>query len=604
MAHDDHIENWFQQNITRYQQQSQEQQRKSNLISTLRMVVFLLFITLSVVCFYQNWWPLLTFSLIAFGFLFGYLVNTHNSVRAKKKHYDLLVGINQDELKRLSLDLKGFGSGLEYSIPDHPYCVDLDLFGAHSLFQWLNRTVTNGGAKLLAHGLLQTPPPETTLQQQQAVKELSEKADWSQHFLANGLAFKKNAAQVDSFLDWVSTPTTLPKWLKPALFVLPAVAIGLTAAYFIGALPGYWAFVALAINGFLLYKVQPLAEQTYQQTSQSISTLRSYEAMIANIENTEFSSQLLVALRTSFVDKSERASVTIGQLKKLLSRIEVRQNFFYWIFNTYFLLDLIWLIQSEQWKARHSKHTAHWFESINRYELLISLGSTAYSQHQFSYPELALKSYCFKASGLAHPLIPVQERVGNDFAIENQGTVVVLTGSNMSGKSTFLRTLGVNIILARLGLPVCASKLELGDFALFTSMRTTDSLEQHVSSFYAELERINKLIRLLEHHTPTLFLLDELLKGTNSRDRNLGSTALIKQLSQSAAFGIVSTHDLSLGAISETQSMVKNFSFNSTFQNGKISFDYKLRPGLCQSFNATELMIQMGIDLKYDQPNS
>ena len=555
-------------------------------------------------CFYQNWWLWLTLSLVAFGFVFGYLVNSHNSVKAKRKHYELLVGINQDELKRLNLDLKGFANGLEHSIPDHPYCVDLDLFGAHSLFQWLNRTVTNGGAKLLAHDLLHTPPPETTLQQQQAVKELSEKADWNQHFLASGLAFKKNAAQVDLFLDWVSKPTALPKWLKPALFSLPAVAIGLTAAYFMGVLPGYWAFVGLAFNGFLLYKVQPLAEQTYQQTFQSIGTLRSYEAMIANIEDTAFSSKLLVALRTSFVDQSERASVTIGQLKKLLSRIEVRQNFFYWIFNTYFLLDFIWLMQSERWKASHSEHISHWFESINRYELLISLGLTAYSQRQFSYPELASEPYCVKASDLAHPLIPVPERVGNHFDIENQGTVVVLTGSNMSGKSTFLRTLGVNIVLARLGLPVCASKLELGDFALFTSMRTTDSLEQHVSSFYAELERINQLIRLLEHHTPTLFLLDELLKGTNSRDRNLGSTALIKQLSQSSAFGLVSTHDLSLGAISESQSRVKNFSFNSSFKNGKISFDYKLRPGLCQSFNATELMIQMGIDLKYDQPHS
>ena len=163
MAHDNHIENWFNQNITRYQQQSQEQQRKSNLISTIRMVVFLLFITLSGMCFYQNWWSLLTLSLITFGFLFGYLVNTHNSVKAKRKHYDLLVGINQDELKRLSLDLKGFASGLEYSIRDHPYCVDLDLFGGHSLFQWLNRTVTNGGAKLLAQSLLNTSSTRNNL---------------------------------------------------------------------------------------------------------------------------------------------------------------------------------------------------------------------------------------------------------------------------------------------------------------------------------------------------------------------------------------------------------------------------------------------------------
>lgn len=386
--------------------------------------------------------------------------------------------------------------------------------------------------------------------------------------------------------------------------VFPLVATLLTLAYFTGLLSGYWVLIALIINGYMLYRTEPLTQHTYLQTHKSINTLRSYEAMIACIEDRQFNSPLLQSLRTTFINKAERASVTIGQLKKLLSRIEVRQNAFYWIFNGFFLLDFIWLIQSEKWKFDHSKHVKYWFESINMYELLVSLGLTAHSHPQFGFPNIVAEPYTVNAKQLGHPLIPAEERVGNNFEIEKEGTIVVLTGSNMSGKSTFLRTLGVNIVLARLGLPVCASALELGDFTLFTSMRTTDSLEQHVSSFYAELERINQLIQVLAVEHPTLFLLDELLKGTNSRDRNLGSAALIRQLGQSTAFGLISTHDLSLGAISETQSGVENFSFNSTFRDGKISFDYKLRPGVCQSFNASELMIQMGIDLKYDQPDS
>jgi DNA mismatch repair ATPase MutS len=173
----------------------------------------------------------------------------------------------------------------------------------------------------------------------------------------------------------------------------------------------------------------------------------------------------------------------------------------------------------------------------------------------------------------------------------------------MSGKSTFLRTIGVNIVLARLGAPVCAEILTLGDFLLFTSMRTTDSLEQHVSSFYAELERISQLIEQLKQGIPTLFLLDELLKGTNSQDRHLGSSTLIRQLNQGPTFGIISTHDLSLGELSEEHQYIQNFSFNSELREGELIFDYKLRHGICESFNATELMARMGIDIEKDHSN-
>jgi DNA mismatch repair ATPase MutS len=208
------------------------------------------------------------------------------------------------------------------------------------------------------------------------------------------------------------------------------------------------------------------------------------------------------------------------------------------------------------------------------------------------------ENYLYKATALGHPLIDQNERVTNHFEIQKKGAVVVLTGSNMSGKSTFLRTVGVNAVLAGMGGSVCADSMQIGDFSLFTSMRTTDSLEQHVSSFYAELERISQLIEQLKQGLPTLFLLDELLKGTNSQDRHLGSSTLIRQLHQGPAFGIISTHDLSLGELSQHHQDIDNFSFNSELRAGKLSFDYKLQHGLCKSFNASELMAQMGIDIE------
>jgi len=601
MSDNAQIRDWYLNNISEYQQQSRILQKKWNGISTLRLLVFVFFLALSGISFYFNWWTGLPIIVFLFALAFGKLINIHNSIKTKKKHFDLLVEINDNELKRLSLELHTFDDGSQYSVPDHSYCVDLDLFGPHSLFQWLNRTVTNAAEQLLAKSLLNLPLADEVIRRQQSVKELSAKAEWAQNFLAGGLAFKQTKANVNMFLKWVSKISALPWWLKPSIAIFPPLALLLTVAYFAGWISGNWVILVLGINGFLLYLLQPLAKQNYQQTHRSINTLRSYEAMIASVEGTDFSSNLLQELKMPFVDKKERASKTIRQLKNLLSRIETRQNSFYWIANVYFLLDFIWLIQANHWKSNHGDHVNGWFRSLNYFEVLVSLGLTAHSQNTLGYPELTDNVFEFKAANLGHPLIKADERVSNDFVLETKGTVVVLTGSNMSGKSTFLRTIGVNIVLARLGAPVCADRLILGNFLLYTSMRTTDSLEQHVSSFYAELARINKLIRILDQRTATMFLLDELLKGTNSHDRNLGSTALIKQLGKSPAFGLISTHDLALGALSDKWHNIKNFSFNSEFKNGKIFFDYKLRTGLCKSFNAAELMSQMGIDLKFDQ---
>ncbi len=603
MNEENQIERWYQSNIDQYQKLLNQQQGKSNLLSNLRLGVFVFFITLSGISIYFESWDWLAASLVLWGICFGLLINRHNAVKARITHYDLLSSINQQELKKLSLELHQFADGRVYINSEHPYCVDLDLFGPHSLFQWINRTVTKGGEELLASNFLNASPVEELKKRQAAIQELASKATWSQNLLASGMAFKRNDQGINDFLDWVRIPITLPSWSHTAPLILPVVAIGLSIAYLSGLMAGYWALCALIINGYVLSKVQDLAKHTYDQTHRSIQTLQSYEAMIAQIEDSEFENSLLMELKVPFIDKQERASHTIRQLKELLSRIEVRHNGFYWIINPFLLLDIIYLKQARNWKLRHGDHVLKWFEALNYYEMLVSIGLTARSQPDFTYPVLVDQHFHLEVKGIGHPLIRTDERVCNDFSITNEGTVVVLTGSNMSGKSTFLRTIGINVVLARLGAPVCADKMQVGEFQMFSSMRTTDSLEQHVSSFYAELERINQLIRLLEQGKPTFFLLDELLKGTNSHDRNLGSTALIRQLGKSSAFGLVSTHDLALGSLADSYDNVKNYSFNSQMMEGRINFDYILQPGICNSFNAAELMAQMGIDLKYHQRN-
>lgn len=556
-----------------------------------------MFVILSVVFVNEGNWPGLISVCVVFAGGFVLLVKRHQRIKRQKDLSDLLVKLNHGELKRLSLELSTFPEGQEYVVNHHPYCNDLDLFGAHSIFQWLNRTVTKGGEQVLADALLNPASTEEIPKRQSAIKELGANPAWIQNFQANGLVHKGHQNGTETLVEWVNKTEKLPGWCLPALVIMPVVSIGMSLAYFSGAIIESMALLPLIVNGFLLSRINPIAKRTYDQTYHCISTLRSYEAMIACVEDSAFESKLLSQLRQPFVNSDQRASSSILRLKNILSKIETRHNFIYWIFNIYFLLDVIWLLQSERWKTRYRDNVQGWFDSLRQFEFLSSLGLTFFTQTDPTLPTLSDDPFVFKAEGLGHPLILEDERVSNTFMLEKRGTTVVLTGSNMSGKSTFLRTLGVNIVLARMGGTICAEAMQLGDFSLFTSMRTTDSIQQHVSSFYAELERIRQLIQLLGQSSPVMFLLDELLKGTNSQDRHLGSSALIKQLSDANAFGLISTHDLSLGKLADQLEQVVNFSFNCELTNGKLNFDYKLRPGVCVSFNAAELMSQMGIAL-------
>ena len=592
------VQSWYKNNIAEFDSKCQKKRDTSKELSLQRLIVFLIFLALLAVSIQIRSELLLLGTAVVFAIVFGRLVNVHNRVRLEIRRLEILSTINQHELDRLSLNLHHFDDGATYQDSKHSYCLDLDLFGTHSLFQWLNRTISTRGEQLLAKLMLNPPQFDEIPIRQQSVKELSNRPDWSQKFIASGLVHKPSRDDSDAFVNWVNSPTQIPGWFKPALMILPALFVIAMTGFLNEWWSGYFVLAVMSINGWLLYRVKPMADQTYEDTHRSIKTLKAYEAMISQVELAEFKSDMLIQLKRTFQMTDGKASDTINQLKQILSRIEIRNNGIYWIFNFCFLFDLIWLKQASSWKSKYSQHISHWFGALAEFEVLISISLTAHSQQSYTFPKLSQEGYRIKATDLGHPMIPEVERVTNNFSLDTKGSVVVLTGSNMSGKSTFLRTVGVNVVLARMGSVVCSREFEIGDFKLFTSMRTTDSLEQHVSSFYAELERIKTLIQILSTETPTLYLLDELLKGTNSQDRNLGSTALIKQLVPSSAFGIISTHDLALGALADQLDKVRNYSFNCDLSDGHLRFDYKLSPGLCKSFNASELMAQMGIDLK------
>ncbi len=590
----------FQQRESEFRITGESFARKSSLIGILRLALFLVAAVAVVYFANARMIEIVGFITVGFVLVFFPLVKYNNSLNRKRDKAMLQAGFNKDEQLRLELDFDSFDQGSEFSGIDHPYSADLDIFGSNSVFQLLNRTSTGAGRALMAEWLKNLSTVAEMEKRQEAVRELIDEIDWRQEFQANGVHKREEEEQVEILKAWVKSPIQLQQKLhfQLARWISPALALAAIVAFFSFGVSFYWAVLALIVNGFWLRAVLKLAGETTEQTYESMGALKAYRELIAMMETRGFQSGKLQALKEEFVQGQSRASREIRRLQIILDNLQVRANVLHALFNLLFLLDIHWLIAAESWRKRNQEHVIAWFRAINEMEVVTSLAGFAYANPVFVFPTLHKENYMYQAAGLGHPLIPEDSRVSNNFAIAGQGNVHLITGSNMSGKSTFLRTTGVNAILAFIGAPVCAREMEIGRMRVFTSMRNQDNLEENISSFYAELRRIRMLLNIASHEGPGVFYcLDEILKGTNSKDRHNGAAALIRQLSKEKAFGLVSTHDLELGDLAGESKGISNYSFNSSMLDGKINFDYKLKEGLCHSFNASELMKQMGIEL-------
>lgn len=590
----------FRERAATFYSQSEELTQKYNRLSIVRTIFFLISVITLIYCANVRNYTGVGVVVLVFPFLFALLLRFHNKIAYKRRHAQFLGSINEAEALRLEGKLHGFDSGERFLIEGHPYALDLDVFGKNSLFQLLNRCTTESAKRLLAAWLNKAASTKTIKRRQEAVQELAPMLDWRQDFQAGGMHYEDKESTIHTLLSWLQAPLYFreKKGYQVAAYLMPLVTVALIIGYFLGALHYIFPLLALAINAWIMRKAVPMATETQQQTYESIKSLKAYEAMIGKIEAYTFKTEQLADLKKRFAHKDFSARKATKKLGKILDWLNSRSNAFYFILNVVFLFDIHLLLAAERWKARTKSEAVHWFEAISVMEALVSLAGYAQANPEYAFPEIAPTNYFYQAHALGHPLLKKPSRVNNDFGFEGKGRVIVLTGSNMSGKSTFQRTLGTNAVLAFMGAPVCAQSLALGHFQIFTSMRTIDSLEESVSSFYAELRRLKQLLDTINDTTPVFFMLDEILKGTNSHDRHKGATALVRQLSQKNAFGLVSTHDLELGTLAQETEKVINYSFTSTIEKNEIIFDYKLHPGICQSFNATELMQKMGIEIE------
>ncbi len=529
--------------------------------------------------------------------LFAWLVIKYETTEKRRKRYLHLAEINRLELKCLEGDFSGFKSGEEYAERDHRYSYDLDIFGKASLFQYMCRTTSKPASDRLAEYLNQPAALEDILLRQKAVAELQPLTEWRQELMTLGYLNAGAGNDPAPLMQWLKSEDTFLKTAREKIltgcFSLLAMA-AVTAT--IAGLPAAILAPVFGVNFIFYFTRFRKISKLQEQVSRSSDLLKAYSAIIRLIEGRSFTSPLLQKLQSAFTDEIA-ASDRIRQLSKLVGRLDYRLNVLVSApLNLLFFTDIHFCLALEQWKREHASRIPGWFTAMAEFEALASMANMTFNNPGWVYPQVTEDYFVFRAEEMGHPLIPAGRRISNSFTTEGAGRAIIVTGSNMSGKSTFLRTCGVNAVLAFAGAPVCASAFTVSLVRLHSSMRISDSLDENISSFYAELRRLRAIISGAESDPRAFLLLDEILRGTNSDDRYTGSVALIKQLTGYGAVAMVATHDLRLAGLEkELPQSIGNYHFDVKVNDEELFFDYRLTPGICSSFNASLLMKKMGI---------
>ena len=543
-------------------------------------------------------------TLLSFYVLFLVVMKWHQRLRYTQHHHSFLKEINLEETERLQGKITGFDSGDRYRDSQHLYTADLDIFGSHSLFQLVNRAVTSIGKDCLAEWLKNPAPAPEIVARQEAVAELAPQIEWRQKLQAKAMHYKQTAQNPYLFFDWLHAPDFYRDkiWLKPFIFILPVLTIGaLVARWYLGpdVFPFYIAATFMFLQYLLNVRYRKVKEDYYEQSSGMYEVLQSYTALLAHIETHSFRTKKLSDLKQLLQFQHKTASAYLNDLSAIIQYLSAHLNVYMnLLLNSILMWDYFWMFRLESWKKTMVRNLKPILETVAEMEALCSFAAFKYAHPEYALPEISQQPFEVKATDLGHPLIFSDRLITNNFLMAGAGQTIIITGSNMSGKSTFLRTVAINMVLAFSGSVVNARHLRVFPAQVYTAMRTEDNLAESTSSFYAELKRLKMLLDLTATGTAVYYFLDEILKGTNSRDRHLGAQALIRQLHIRNASGLISTHDLELGQMeSQNPDYIQNYSFNSTISGNQILFDYKLHPGVCNSFNASKLMQQMGIDL-------
>jgi hypothetical protein len=577
----------------------QQLQKKSTLIAFFRLVLFFGLIAGCVILGLKT-----SPVFLVIGILFSisamlFIVQWHLKIQHKISFVQSLININQNEIACLHFDFSSFNDGKSAIDYQHPYTSDLDIFGENSLFQYVNRTVTPFGFHSLIDSMKNFQLDISIIEDnQKCIKELSAIPDWRQSFLAEGQQQTLDDHQVNRLFKWFNSSNQFAgkKYLKKLIVVLPVLTLVFLGWGIISDTYSLFIVGAL-VQIFIIMLYTKDINKIHNNVSQMHHILQSYSSLFRWIEQEKFQSKKLNDLQKLLNSEIQGASKQLKKLSVILNAFDSRLNILVAIpLNTLFLFDLHSVFRLESWKDKNLKNNQLWFETLGEFDKLISLANYSFNNPEYCFPIVKNENYKIKATELGHPLIPIENRVTNHFESLHRGTSTILTGANMAGKSTFLRTIGVNLVLGMTGSPVCAATFEFGPTQIHTSINVRDSLKGNESYFYAELQRLKSIIAKLLKNEPLFIILDEILKGTNSNDKLKGSISLLTRLKDMNVSGIIATHDISLSELeNQFPENFKNFCFEVSLDNDFLFYDYKLVQGVCKNLNALLLMKKMGI---------
>jgi DNA mismatch repair ATPase MutS len=586
----------YKSRIFKYSQELSKTKTQYNTISLLRLVSILLFLILGYYYIQEREMLLL---VLSFSFLIAFflLMRWHSKLLFQIKRLEALISINTNEIEYLENNKLPFENGEEFIDFHHPYAYDLDIFGNHSLFQNFNRTATFIGKKTLANQCLALLDNEQIISNQEAVKELSEKLDWRQEFLALAKISQDTKQAYESLLKWSkSNSTPLSKTsvgisvLSPILFLGFAVAYWITSnAIYLNLLSFVFVF-NLAFLGRFMKRIQ--IEMAHSSNIDKL--ISNYGLLLEKIEKEDFKAEKLIFLQKQLTYQNEISSLHFQKLASLFSSMDTVQNFVTGIlFNGTFLFNLHIFKALIVWKNQHAAALEDWLNVIGEFEMLNSLANVSYNNPDFVFPKLNT-NYEISFSNLSHPMLSKKNRIGNNIDFQPQ-SFMILTGSNMSGKSTFLRSLGINMVLTGMGAAVCATKANVHPLSVLVSMRLSDSLSDSESYFFAEIKRLKQIMDELDHQ-PAFVLLDEILRGTNSDDKRNGTIEVIKKVIAKKALGAIATHDIEVClTTNDFPKTLINKCFEVEIINNDLHFDFLLRDGICKNKSATFLMKKMEV---------
>ncbi|MBS6500863.1 MAG: DNA mismatch repair protein MutS [Clostridium sp.] len=589
---------FYEGEISKYEEKIKNINGVITKISTLRLIIAIMAVLLAYYFYKGESIAYLISSIVISVGIFIVVAYYHNKRIQEKREYEIYININRNGINRIKGTFKEReDKGEEFLSDEHPFASDLDIFGRNSLFQMINSTKTKFGRAKLSQmlNLNAIPSREEILKKQEAINELGKKVEWRQRLEVKSTIKKSGTKDINELLEWANRKSEI----KPLFKIVPYLFIAITMISIVlvvlKVLPISYVILVFMINYLVVKILTKDLVQIIKLFDKHKKDIEAYTNLLILIENENFDSVLLKELKNKMNSSGKSCVEEMKELKKLVDWLgDSSSNAYYLLLNVTVLSDTFILRNLEEWRRLNGHKLEAWLNVMGEFEALSSISNLSFDFDEWSYPTISNLDVV-EGINIGHPMLG-ERAVVNSFTLNHDSKVALITGSNMSGKSTFLRTIGLNLLLSYIGAPTCSNGFTCGVFSIYTCMRTKDNLEESISSFYAEILRIKILIEAAKNGEKVFFLLDEIFKGTNSKDRHEGAQVLINQLVNNNAMGLVSTHDLELCDLEKTKKWIKNYNFQEYYEKNNIKFDYKLREGRSKTQNAVHLMKLAGIE--------